>query len=129
MQQNNYFAVSVYGGHYVTALSAYDRSMLVIDTNTKKCWLIPCRLSPQDVQSLSGTLQESFVQIGADATYAAMENGLWRTVDAFLQYVVSGQHDQQAQKDVYAIFIKNMDGTCGEKVHHYILEQVKGRNI
>jgi hypothetical protein len=103
--------------------------MLVIETQTKKCWLIPCRLSPEDIEELSGNLAEAFGQIGRDATYAATENGYWRTVDAFLAHVVSAKHDTQTQQGVYAEFINHMDGTCGENVHRYILEQVKGRTI
>lgn len=126
IQQNNYFSISNYGNKYVISLSSYDRSMLVIDTTTENCWLIPCRLSPEDIQKLSRPMRESFGKIRKDATYVATENNLWRTIETFLNYVVSESHDQQAQKDSYANFIENMDGTCGEKVHQYIMKQIRG---
>jgi len=124
MQQNNYFGCFKYDDQNVAALSSYDRSLLIIDTIEETYRLLPCRLSPDDVQKLSIPFKESFGQLGEDATYAAIEDDFSISIDAFLEYVIDNQHISQRQTDSYAQFVKNMDGTCGGKVHDYIMKHM-----
>lgn len=124
MQQNNYSGCFKYDDQHVAALSTYDRSLLIIDTIDETYRLLPCRLSPDDVQKFSIPLRESFSSLGEDATYAVMEDNLSINIDAFLQYLIEEEHMNQRQMESYAQFVKNMDGTCGEKVHDYIMKHM-----
>ncbi|WP_188399499.1 hypothetical protein [Sporomusa sp. GT1] len=123
-QQPNFFNAFAGGDNIIMALSAYDRSLVVVDTVTKTCRLQPCRLAEADVQALSTPIEQSFGCISAAAPYMTAENGLWRNVESFIEYVVAGRHDKQAQQEAYAGFINNADGSCGKKVHQYIMGQV-----
>ena len=123
MQQPNFFNAFASGNNTIAALSAYDRSLVHVDTVTKTCRLQPCRLSNADVEALSTPLEHSFGKISQAAPYAIDENGLWRNVDTFIDYVISGRHNRNVQQEAYAQFIKNADGSCGKKVHQYIMGQ------
>jgi len=125
MQQPNFFNAFANGENTIVALSAYDRSLVIVDTVSGTCRLQPCRLSESDIKALSTPLEQSFGRVGLGAPYATNENGLWRNVENFIEYVTSGVHDKNAQQAVYAKFIKNADGSCGKKVHQHIMGQSK----
>jgi len=125
MQQVNFFNAFASGENTIVALSAYDRSLVIVDTVSGTCRLQPCRLSESDVKALSTPIEQSFGRVGLGAPYATNENGLWRNVEKFIEYVTSGLHDKNAQQEVYAKFIKNADGSCGKKVHQHIMGQGK----
>jgi len=124
MQQPNFFNAVPYGENKIIAMSSYDRSLLIIDVQTETFKIAPCRLSEKNMKKLSTPLEDSFGCIGKTALYAMEENTLWRSVANFIGYVVDGKHDKKRQKEAYARIIENIDGTCGEKVHQYIMEQI-----
>lgn len=122
MQQPNFSNAFASENNTIVALSAYDRSLVIVDTASGEHRLQPCRLSNSDVEALSTPLEHSFGKVGQGAPYASNENGLWRNVENFIEYVISESHDKDSQQKAYVQFIKNTDGSCGEKVHRYIME-------
>ena len=124
LQQANFLNAFACGDSTIAALSAYDRSLLIVDTKSGTARLQPCRLSTDDVAALSTPLAQSFGPISPSAPYVSAENGLWSNIESYIDYVIADCHDQQAQREAYAGFINNADGSCGKKVHQYIMEQV-----
>lgn len=121
-ESNYYFAKKIDDTHIV-ALSAYDNSLLIIDIETQKCYIKQCRLEIEDVNKLVDT-SEKFGGISEVIPYASEENIYW-TLEEFLNDAVVGEYkNKKIQKTAYTEVIKNMDGTCGEKIHHCIKEQL-----
>jgi len=124
LQQLAFFAVGIYGQDKIIGLSSYDRSLIIYDTQTEKIEIKPCRFTEKQVKCLSNSMEKSFGQLNRNILYASTENHLWRNIDSFIDYVISEKHNHQAQKEAYLQIITNADGSCGEKVHKYIMEQI-----
>lgn len=108
----------------IIALSAYDRSFIIINTETFNIEVKPCRMNIEDVRKYFGPMtQNEFGEVG-ESPYQTNENGLWRNIDSFCKYVQSDVHDRKIQKKAYAKIIKNIDGSSGEKIHQYIMAQI-----
>lgn len=53
-----------------------------------------------------------------------IEDGINCTQKAFCEYVKSGRHDSTWQKQEFAELTVNGDGTCGEKIHRYVMQEL-----
>lgn len=124
-QQPNFFNAFACDEDMIAALSAYDRSLVIVDTTTEEFRLQPCRLAQAEAAALSVPFQQLFGTVSSDAPYAVQESNLLCTVPRYIDYVLSGNHDTHAQKAAYEGFINNADGSCGEKIHQYIMRQVR----
>ena len=64
----------------------------------------------------------------SDGRIAAIyEDGINRTIEAFFKYVKEGEHDYVRQKQKFAEMTENIDGTCGKKIHGYIMNQLRDK--
>lgn len=55
---------------------------------------------------------------------AIYEDGVSCTQQSFLAYVQHGEHDYEGQKAAFARLTPNTDGTCGKKIHQYIMAEL-----
>lgn len=124
LQQADFFSVFPTGEHEIAALWAFDRSLLYVDTRSRIWRLQPCRLSLEDVRRLPTPIAECFGPIGKGYAFAVNENVVGRSIDDFLDYAAQGQHPVDKQRAAYSVLANNADGTCGMKVHQYIMEQL-----
>lgn len=121
MQQAKFLSVYPTGEHEITALTVFDRSFLIIDTDTMEWQMKPCRLSAEDVERLPTPMAEAFGRIGKDVPYAVGESPVGRSIDRFIDYVRDAEHNKHAQQEAYRVVSNNADGTCGAKVHDYMM--------
>ena len=69
--------------------------------------------------------REDFYENPANGQVAAFyEDGVSTTQDAFFAYVKRGKHDYEGQKKAFAKLTANADGTCGIKIHQYIMKEL-----
>ena len=121
MQQAKFLSVYPTGEHEITALTVFDRSFLIIDTDTMEWQMKPCRLSAEDVERLPTPMAAAFGRIGKDVPYAVGESPVGRSIDRFIDYVRDAEHNKHAQQEAYRMVSNNADGTCGAKVHDYMM--------
>ena len=67
-------------------------------------------------------MQSDFVWISQEGVYAVCDDGLWHTIDSFCDYVASGKHDRDVQRQLFEPLAEHADGTCGVHVHQYIMQ-------
>ena len=101
-----------------------DRSLFIIDPDTAEFENKHIRLSAAALDALKIPMEKAFGPIGPDLPYALRENPMCRSVGQFIEYVHRGVHDKTAQQRAFGVLANNSDGTCGEKVHRYIMEQL-----
>ncbi len=119
---NYYFAKKIDDRHIV-ALSAYDNSLVIVDTQTETYSIKKCRLNTQDMNTLIANTKK-FGSFGEVSPYVSRESAYW-TLEQFLNdSLINDYHNREEQKKAYREVIENMDGTCGEKTHEYIKKQV-----
>lgn len=124
LQQPEFYCAELYKYNKIIAFSAYDRSLLIYDSAKDTLDIKPCRFSEDQRIRLQTAMEKSFGKIGSNVLYASNENHLWRNIDSYIEYVISEKHNFEQQRKAYLEIIKNADGTCGEKVHQYIMEQM-----
>jgi hypothetical protein len=121
---SQYYFVKKVEDNQVIALTAYDNSLLIYNVETEELKLMKCRLNKKDIEG-SFTLGEDFYNLGDNLPYVARESQ-YLSLNRFVNdYVISELgHDRDIQKQAYSSVINNMDGTCGDKVHQYVKEQL-----
>lgn len=121
---SNYYFIKRYDEKYVAALTSYDNSLLIINTETEEYIIKKCRLRIEDVRQCISK-QEYFCRWNDSIPYASKESQYFN-LDIFIDdYIMAEKgHDKEAQLKAYSSVINNMDGTCGQKVHEYIKEQL-----
>lgn len=126
MQQTDFLnGIMDCDGKTMIALSSFDRTMLFIDLEKRECVRqLPCRMNEADAKRLPTPIAEAFGKIGKDVPYAVNESVVCRNVDQYIDYVLSEKHNSQVQQEAYQAVANNADGTCGQKVHQYIMEQI-----
>ena len=114
---NNYYWVKKLDDEHVCAMTAYDSSLIMLNTKTQECNVIKCWIDKRKTKV-------EFGRCGDFLPYASMEN-YFADLDDFLYEISSGQlYDPEEQKSAYAAVIKNMDGTCGIKIHEYMMKSL-----
>jgi len=103
---------------HLAALSAYDCSLVLIDTKTEDCKIRKCY-----VNNKASILR--FGSIGDNIPYACSESNSINVEDFLLELEVKKVFNPQDQIRVYASIVSNIDGTCGDKIHNYIMEQME----
>lgn len=124
----NYYFVKKLDDQHVVALTSYDHSLLFINTDTGEYALKKCRLPLAEAEKYIRN-QEYFADWSENIPYAGMESQYLSLGRFITDYVVSARgYDPETQKKAYAAVIDNLDGTCGEKTHQYIKEQIIGND-
>ncbi|GBG07203.1 hypothetical protein PAT3040_01751 [Paenibacillus agaridevorans] len=106
----------------VAALSAYDNRLVIIDLETEEMNSVVCKLRMQDVEQCIAEMNH-FTVLNDNLPYASRENRYLSINDFIERYVLRNEHNRFAQQQSYANEINNMDGSSGEKIHHYVKGQ------
>ena len=101
-----------------------DNRMYWYDFHTLTYKEVSCRLTEEQAMSWPTPIGESFERMGKDIPYATGEHRTCRSVSQFIEYVVSGRHDRDKQRQAWSELARNIDGTCGEKVKDEILRRL-----
>lgn len=124
---DNYLCVKKYDEHRIIAVTAYDYSILVIDIETSDVNIYKSCLEPENMEKLISPLRARF--IGGHPPYIICENGLECCLNDFLDYIVDEQAwSRDKQIASFTGYTSNMDGTCGSKVHHCIMDKLEEEN-
>ena len=121
-QQVEFFSVAYLNAHELVLLSAFDRSLFFVNTQTLAWERQELRLSEGTLDAITPPLSDGFCRLGLDIMYASRENAACRNVNQYIDYVLSGVHDSKLQKKAYSNIAVNADGTCGEKVYKHIMD-------
>lgn len=118
-----YFAKKIDDTH-VAALSSYDNSLILFNVQNHTWEKHPCRLSWHYVKRYLAE-KVGFKHWSGVLPYACRENAYENTLDNFVKGKLFDESDRQEQLQWYSKLSDNMDGTCGEKVHLYILQEIQ----
>lgn len=127
---SNYRVVLRYDETHIIAQTAYDRSLLFIDVTTDEVRRIPCRFSKEDFAKLDRSPERYNIQWNESDPYQYTENGCFFTLKDMMDYFASGADMQEAQQiQACTEGVLNVDGTCGEKIHHTIMDKIGHESI
>ena len=107
--------------------TAADRCIHCLDNNSgiEIACLKPKMSNDEAGKYLHALGKDDFREITMWGGLAAIiEDGINCTQKAFCEYVKSGIHDSTWQKEEFAKLTVNSDGTCGEKIHQYIMKEL-----
>lgn len=124
-ESSNYICVGKYDDRYIVAVTAYDGSILLIDTETDTVRIYPCGLSVEDEHKLDINFSKSAHLSAGYPPYVFAEDGMGNTLSAFLDFLVEGRDwSARRQKESFADYTCNMDGSCGLKIHQRMLSEM-----
>ncbi|MGB4660445.1 MAG: hypothetical protein WBI07_14820 [Mobilitalea sp.] len=124
--ESNYLFAKSYDKTHIVALSAYDLSLIFIDTETNECKKIKCRLNETQLKTHLIHLQ-GFIKDNKYISYAMAEN-IFQYFQQFLKGETNGKHhNKEEQIAAYAKVAVNLDGTCGVKVHQSMMATIAER--
>lgn len=120
---SNYVCAKKYDAHTIVAVTAYDYSILVIDTCTDKVRLYESRLSMDGREEQGEEPLERVKRTGG----IACEDGLCCCLSDFLDDLTGGESHWSKERQLAALTegTRNLDGTCGRKVHEQIMKRLK----
>lgn len=118
-----YFAKRIDDEQIVT-LSNYDNSVLIFNCKNHTWKKQLCRLDRQYIKEHL-TEKTGFKHWSGNLPYVCRENIHANTLENFINGTLFGAADWQEQLQFYSKIINNLDGTCGEKVHQYIMEEIQ----
>ncbi|WP_221796741.1 hypothetical protein [Paenibacillus typhae] len=125
----NFFAKKIDDSRVVT-LPGSGGHLLVFNIDKNKWSRVDCRLEVQDIALLSEPLiKRGFDSQSEHIPYACREDGLFKRLDNFLDYLQLDEHDSLAQKSAYANILNNIDGNSGEQIYQNMLFEIKGKRI
>ena len=126
---SNYVCVKKYDEHTIAAVTAYDYSILMIDTRTDEVKRYENRLSAEDGQRYRRAPLEKAVLWGGQTPYVVCEDGLSCCLSDFLDDLGrEGAWSKEKQIASFRGYTNNLDGTCGAKVHQYVMEKLEEEN-
>lgn len=125
INQSHFVGAFLWDAERIAVQVSSDRSLFIINPDTAEFENKHIRLSAAAVDAMKTPMEESFGPIGPDLPYALRENIMCRSVGQFIEYVHRGAHDKASQQRAFGELSNNSDGTCGEKVHRYIMEQLE----
>lgn len=103
---------------------SYDNRLYLYDFHTLTYKEIPCRLTEEQVRSSATPIEQTFERVGKSIPYATGEHRALRNVSEFIEYVASGTHDREKQREAWSELAMNIDGTCGEKIKEEALRRL-----
>lgn len=124
INQSNFIGAFLWDAKRIAVQVSSDRSLFIIDPDTAEFDHKHIRLSAAAMDAMKTPMEKAFGPIGPDLPYAVRENPMSRSVGQFIEYVYRGDHDKTAQQRAFGALANNSDGTCGEKVHRHIMEQL-----
>ncbi|MBE6085456.1 MAG: hypothetical protein E7203_08405 [Selenomonas ruminantium] len=101
-----------------------DNRLYWYDFRTLAYKEIPCRLTEEQATNWPTPIGQTFERMGKDIPYATGEHRACRSVSQYIEYVASGVHDRDKQREAWSELAKNIDGTCGEKVKEEVLRRL-----
>ena len=102
-------------------MDSFDRSLLFVDRRTGQVTPHPaCYIREDLARDMSAGLE--FKDRPGISPFAASEGGPWNGLGDFIAYVSAGRHEIAPEQAAYAAILNNADGTCGQKIHEYILQ-------
>jgi hypothetical protein len=120
----NYLFAKRMNSSHIIAFTTYDNSLLIIDPLTNEYRKLPCRLEKQDRKHLLYRLLMKGPSGKNDAIIYSEDVN--QTLDIFIDYVIDNKyHQKEKAKANFASVISNLDGTCGFKIHSYIMQELR----
>jgi hypothetical protein len=118
---SNYYFSKALQDDTVIAMSAYDNSLLLIDTKNMKCKLQHCMVNANDWPAdIAGNL------VNAAKISLCMQRGYNTTIGEFIKYVKDPDEKiRENQIRAYNEVTSNMDESCGMKIHQMILDEFR----
>lgn len=119
---SNYVCAKAYDAHTIIAVTAYDDSILILDTNTDQVRICESCLSEKDFETWVETPLQRVQRTGG----IVYEDGRSCCLNDFLD-ALTGEAGwpHEAQRALFAGELNNADGSCGEKVHEYMMKALK----
>ncbi len=114
---NNYYFAKMIDDTHLAALSAYDCSLILIDTETEECTIRKC-------YQKNNTETIMFGSKGDNIPYACSESDCISIEDFLIELEAKRSFNPHKQIEVYESIVSTIDGTCGDKIHKYIMEQM-----
>ncbi|NLK86447.1 MAG: hypothetical protein GX279_03030 [Clostridiaceae bacterium] len=119
---SNYYFSKALQDDTVIAMSAYDNSLLLIDTKNMKCKLQHCMVNANDWPA---DIAGKFGKCGKNIPFACREDNN-TTIGEFIKYVKDPDEKiRENQIRAYNEVTSNMDGSCGMKIHQMILDEFR----
>lgn len=123
---NYWFAKQINSTHII-ALSSFDYRLLKINVESGDCISIPCRLNMHKGK-VRGQLKRKYFFNSYEKyiPYACLE-GSCSSLHNFINELIEENimdYDQKEQIQIYAQYADNVDGTCGERIHKYIMAAI-----
>jgi len=119
---SNYYFSRALQDDTVIAMSAYDNSLLLIDTKNMKCKLRHCMVNANDWPA---DIDGEFGKCGENLPFACRENNN-TTLGEFIKYVTDPDEKlRENQICAYNEVVSNMDGSCGMKIHQMIMNEFR----
>ena len=118
----NYLCAKKHDEYTIAAVTAYDYSVLLIDTKTDQVRIYQCCLSDKDFETYAQTsLMRAWCEGGI-----VCEDGISCCLNDFLD-ALAGEREwpENKQRELFAGEINNSDGTCGQKVYDCIMKELK----
>lgn len=115
---SNYYFAKAIDDETMLAMSAYDNSCVYFHGQNKIPEKFHIRASKEEITKEMGTL---FGRKGKNLPYAMRESSVF-SVKEFADYVCSNLHQKGEQINAYRVVSRNLDGTCGAKIHKYMME-------
>lgn len=115
---NNYYFIKKLDAARILAMTAYDSSLLILDTITQACSVKKCVIKKRKSTPEFGSWGENFPYVCRESSDV--------TIEDFLNEIVERQaFYPDEQKKAYASVVNNMDGSCGRKIHNYMMKQLQ----
>lgn len=122
---SNYIMVIKYDESHILAQTAYDESLLLINVETNEVRRMECRYSEEDYKKLDRSMEHAQIQVVGQPLIYYQEHGTCQTLKDMMDYFASGA-DMHPERQIasYKDSAANLDGTCGEKIHQYIMKEL-----
>lgn len=125
---SNYILACPYDDGHILAQTAYDGSLLIINTETGEVERKNCVLSKEEYGKLDTSVESTAYRTQELSPYYYRENGLHQSLGDMMRYLASGSDlQEERQKKVSTEGVENVDGSCGEKVYERIIKLLGGR--
>lgn len=119
-----FFAKQISQDH-VLVQRLYDGALAEIDINTNQYTICYPLISKESFQKFT-MHQDGFEKSGEGNNFSCKESKIF-SLDVFLDKLVNREIDDihKRQAETLSSMAANLDGTCGEKVHKYLTEEIE----
>jgi hypothetical protein len=114
---NNYYFVKKADDRNILALTAYDSSLLLIDTETQTCVSKKCIIEKRIAGIEFGPLGDNYPYCLKESSYADVEDFINNLEDKKF-------FNRDEQIRAYSSVFDNTDGSCGKKIHDFMVDNI-----